>query len=264
MIDYELGPGRLIVPPGLRMPRLEQLLGVRLDQLDYPAIQALVGQQTTEDLTLEFKRELYADGGNDELAKDVAAMANAAGGLILLGVDEDEGRAGRLTPVALTDDEQRRMRQVCASRIAPTVRDLTIAGLRDPAEPTIGVFVLLVPASESAPTASPETTPMPGRSATAPLPGGCGNPSWSPAIGTGSPAIVARSTGSTRRGARDWSGWTAGSAAGLLSLRPRLGRGGYLCSGTRCSGPVRGWKARRSGCPPTPCWAATPRSAAGG
>ena len=81
MIDYEPGPGRLIVPPGLRMPRLEQLLGVRLDQLDYPAIQALVGQQTTEDLTPEFKRELYADGGNDELAKDVAAMANAAGRL---------------------------------------------------------------------------------------------------------------------------------------------------------------------------------------
>jgi predicted HTH transcriptional regulator len=68
------------------------LLGRRLDQLDYPAIQVLVDRRTTEDLTLEFKRELYASGekGCDELAKDVAAMANSAGGLILLGVDEDK------------------------------------------------------------------------------------------------------------------------------------------------------------------------------
>jgi Putative DNA-binding domain len=154
MIGYEPGQGRLIVPPGLRVPRLEQLLGVRLDQLDYPAIEALVLQRMAEDLTLEFKRELYAsdDRGRAELAKDVAAMANAAGGLILLGVDEDkQGRAHGLTRVALSDDERRRISQVCAQWIAPVVPDLTPTPLPDPDEPTQGVFALLVPASESAP-----------------------------------------------------------------------------------------------------------------
>lgn len=76
----------------MQVPRLELILGHRLAQLDWEAIESIVRRNVSEDTTLDFKRELYADG--KDLAKDLAAMATSAGGLIVLGVTEDEhGRA---------------------------------------------------------------------------------------------------------------------------------------------------------------------------
>ncbi len=146
---------RLSIPLGVRVPRLEQLLGRRLDELDYLAVERLVAERVAEDLTLEFKRELYArdEKGKDEQAKDPAAMANASGGLILLGVDEDDqGRAARLLPVPLSDSERTRMVTIIVQRIAPRIPDLLlVTELPDPANPTHGVYAIVVPASESGP-----------------------------------------------------------------------------------------------------------------
>ncbi|HEX9517966.1 MAG TPA: ATP-binding protein [Streptosporangiaceae bacterium] len=54
------------------------------------------------------------------LAGDVAALANTAGGIIILGVAEDDQAQAAAAPgVAISDDAVCRMRQVIASLVAP-------------------------------------------------------------------------------------------------------------------------------------------------
>src|SRR5262245_42391944 len=75
----------------LRSQRLEALFGVQLGELQGAHIHSLVTSNTQESFDLEFKGEYYGRGDSDRraLAGDVAALANTAGGLILLGVVED-------------------------------------------------------------------------------------------------------------------------------------------------------------------------------
>jgi predicted HTH transcriptional regulator len=61
-----------------------------------------------EDVDLDFKSEdsytTAGPGGLDELAKDVTALANARGGLIIIGIIEDsQGCAESLSEVAVSD-----------------------------------------------------------------------------------------------------------------------------------------------------------------
>ena len=81
----------------------------------------ILGQEALEDL--DFKQTLYgnADGDRKDLAGDIAAMANRRGGLVLIGVREDNGVAAALTPVALSDPEEDRMHQITAQLVAPYV-----------------------------------------------------------------------------------------------------------------------------------------------
>ena len=75
--------------PGWIPLRLRPLLGADLDEVTVESIQNLVGMR--EDRDLEFKRERYgtSDGQKKEAAYDVAALANASGGVIIIGMQED-------------------------------------------------------------------------------------------------------------------------------------------------------------------------------
>jgi len=61
-------------------------------------LERLVAEKVQESAQVEFKRQLPESGKNDDLAKDLAAMANAGGGVILYGVGESDGVATGLTP----------------------------------------------------------------------------------------------------------------------------------------------------------------------
>jgi len=62
-------------------------------ELTFEDIQALVNNEEPESVTLEYKREIDASpGGKKELAKDVSAMANSQGGLLVIGLDEEQHR----------------------------------------------------------------------------------------------------------------------------------------------------------------------------
>jgi hypothetical protein len=138
------------LPPWVHVPRLELILGHRLADLSWEAIEDVVRRKIPEDLTLDFKGELYADG--KELAKDLAAMANSAGGLIILGITDDEhGRADALSKVDLSDDQTNRMTQILSTRVAPLLPDVQVHELHDPNDPGRGVYLLLAPASDLAP-----------------------------------------------------------------------------------------------------------------
>lgn len=71
-------------------------------------LRRIVKERLEETIQLEFKRELPPSGKNDDLAKDVAAMANAQGGVIVYGIDEDDtGRAKGLQPFPIAGVAER-------------------------------------------------------------------------------------------------------------------------------------------------------------
>ena len=82
----------------------------------------LVTENVREDADLDFKLKRYGKDDKQELAADIAAMANARGGLIIIGIREnDDGVALDTEPVELTDEEEARIRLIAASNIAPHV-----------------------------------------------------------------------------------------------------------------------------------------------
>lgn len=86
---------------------------------------------------------------NQEIAKDVAAMANN-GGVIIYGIGEDErGRVTRLTPIPIQGVAERIDAIVRSSITEPPIIHTTT--IPTEADPTIGYLVVFVPPSERAP-----------------------------------------------------------------------------------------------------------------
>ena len=132
--------------------RLEVLFGARLNDIDHSHIEALVTNGVTEDFDLDFKSELYAnnDAAKRDLAGDVAALANTAGGVIVLGiVEDDQAKASEARPVTLSEEEVRRMRLFVASRVAP-VPAFDVVAVRGDADGE-GYYLLVGPPSTSGP-----------------------------------------------------------------------------------------------------------------
>lgn len=141
------------VPPWVQVPSLQLLLGKKPGDLRWEDVERLVKQKTSEGQNLEFKSELYdSKDGPKELAKDVVGFANAGGGLLVIGLAEDEhGGAARIESVELSDAERNRMREILSRRVAPLVPDLQLGELHDPSDQGRGIFLILVPASDAAP-----------------------------------------------------------------------------------------------------------------
>jgi Schlafen, AlbA_2 len=101
--------------------RLTELLGVRPDDATEEHLERLVVGGVREDADLDFKQQPYgnSDSQKREMAGDIAAMANDRGGLIVVGIRDENDVAMELTPVELADGEEARIRQSAAQNIAP-------------------------------------------------------------------------------------------------------------------------------------------------
>lgn len=75
---------------------------IRLDDLEEAHLLRLIENGVTESATLEYKRELYGPRDKDkkEFLKDVCAFANAHGGSIIIGVEENNGLPTKLCGIA--------------------------------------------------------------------------------------------------------------------------------------------------------------------
>jgi hypothetical protein len=139
----------------LRSRRLETVLGAAVDELTADDIQALPGKQVAEAFDLDFKAVLYGNGDSQrrDLCGDVAALANTSGGVIILGVTEDDHAVACATPgVQLSDAERNRMLQVLASGTAP-MPACEVITVRLAEDSDIGWYLLAVPRSQRAPHA---------------------------------------------------------------------------------------------------------------
>jgi hypothetical protein len=115
----------------------------------------LISSRVPEAFDLEFKSEMYGptDREKRDAATDVTALANTAGGLIIIGLDEDDqARAASAPGVELSEADERRLRQSVASQVVPMpVMDIMRA--EDPARPGHGFVLIAVPRSPLAPHA---------------------------------------------------------------------------------------------------------------
>jgi hypothetical protein len=114
-------------------------------------LKRIVEQRLEETARLEFKRQLPEPGKNDDLAKDLAAMANTEGGVIIYGIEQDEmGRAKDLRPFEVAGTGER------VTLVAQNSLDepLTLGSVQSIASEdgeTLGFLVVEVPRSERAP-----------------------------------------------------------------------------------------------------------------
>ena len=147
-------------------PRLRSLLGDSLEAITEERLASLCG--LPEDYDLDYKRQRYQTGGKGPIAAalDIAAFANASGGLLIIGIEEDgSGVASRVVPDTPEGDFGLWIDQVVAARIspAPTTRYRCIPVTDG------SVHVVCVPPSPRKPHAvsvSNETLKYPVRSGT--------------------------------------------------------------------------------------------------
>jgi len=101
--------------------RLHDVFGASLADLGNARIEALVEHGVREDADLSFRATLYGktDEERHELCRDVAAMRNDRGGVIVLGVADRDAVAIACPEVRLSRREERRMHQIVASGTAP-------------------------------------------------------------------------------------------------------------------------------------------------
>ncbi len=141
-------------------------LGESSGVLDFALIVRACAESVTERTDLDWKRQLPLTAPKTdakakqaqqlELAKDIAAMANSGGGMIVYGVQETPGTgtsaAEMIVPVGLVDEDTTRdIRRVAGSLVYPPVVGLDLIPLAPAADPAGGLLVLLVPDSVDRP-----------------------------------------------------------------------------------------------------------------
>ena len=139
----------------LRSARLEALLGTRIEQAGHADLSALVSDRVPEAFDLDFKSEMYGPTDRDrrDAATDIAALANTAGGLLVLGIEEDEqARAAAAPGVAVTEADERRIRQIVGSQVVP-MPVIDVLRVEDLKKPGHGLVLIAVPRSPLAPHA---------------------------------------------------------------------------------------------------------------
>lgn len=150
--------------------RLEAQIGAPIAPgLTADALAELVSRGVLEDEQVEFKGRLHrgakSDGITDgpakkkaksdereELSKDVLALANSTGGVIVVGVEEVEGQTSVLSPVPIGDLEEIWMQGAVVDRCRP-MPSVEIFKVPTEDDPTKGFWVLSVPPSPYAPHA---------------------------------------------------------------------------------------------------------------
>jgi hypothetical protein len=129
---------------------LHRLLGLPPSPINDELLDAAVSAQLAEADDLDWKGELPPTKGLSEtdFPKDVAAMANSGGGVIVYGVEESEKRAsGRKPTGVLTENHERTLRAAAYGSITPPV----FIGIHRVGEPGNEAVAVVVPASVDGP-----------------------------------------------------------------------------------------------------------------
>ncbi|MEU6346255.1 ATP-binding protein [Streptomyces sp. NPDC046977] len=139
--------------------RLRTLLGAAPGEATWGDYQRLLrNPAAAESADLEYKRQQYEKKPEwqAELAKDVAALANASGGTLILGLEEDRATSipVKANPELLTDQVRKNYREALAYRLDPQVECDIHFIAQDPTDPApTGLVVISVPPSARGPHA---------------------------------------------------------------------------------------------------------------
>jgi predicted HTH transcriptional regulator len=100
---------------------MSSLQGKPLETITERDLQQMVTQREQESQTLEYKREPFKrnDEETREMLRDITSIANAFGGDLLIGIDEDaNGAALQLIGIKNPEEESQRIISSCLSNIA--------------------------------------------------------------------------------------------------------------------------------------------------
>lgn len=118
-------------------------------------IQKLIDNEVEESTILEYKASFATQSPKwkEELAKDVSAMANSNGGIIIYGLKQKDlgggnAVAGKLTPIPLGEMTKDRLSQLISSNILPKIENVEITYLSD--GDNGGFFIVEIPQSNTA------------------------------------------------------------------------------------------------------------------
>jgi predicted HTH transcriptional regulator len=133
-----------------------------LAQWDVKTLQSYIDNQIEESLNLDYKAAdalQKSDGKKKEISKDVSAMANAAGGLIIYGIKEFDDSAKRhrpekIDPINRTEISKEWLEQVINSNIQPRIEGLVITPITIDETAATVAYVVEVPQSATAHQAS--------------------------------------------------------------------------------------------------------------
>ncbi|MEV4058412.1 ATP-binding protein [Amycolatopsis sp. NPDC049688] len=127
--------------------RIHAELGLLPSELTHDMVVRAVEQQLRENDDLDWKQALPVPERRQEFAKDVAAMANTRGGLIVFGVTEKDERATGFRAAANGERERQMLRAATARWIRPMVNGITMDPLNDEQgdRPLLVVSVLASP-----------------------------------------------------------------------------------------------------------------------
>lgn len=104
-----------------------------LEELSMQDIENMVENKVSESLYLDYKREMWGsyESANKEITKDITSFANAHGGFIIIGIEEDnDGNPKTIMGVEDVDKNILRIRQVCHANIQPLISGMKIHPVR--------------------------------------------------------------------------------------------------------------------------------------
>lgn len=140
--------------------RIHAELGLPPRPLSYDMVTRAVAERLRENDDLDWKKDLAwkqkdlspedKEKKKREFAKDVAAMANTRGGLIVFGVSEQNEEAVGLPGVLNNERERQNLRSLAWQRVRPLIDGLVIEPLSEDGGEH-GLIVVSVPASPNAP-----------------------------------------------------------------------------------------------------------------
>ena len=118
-------------------------------------LQSLIDNEIEESTELEYKSSFAMENPKwkEELAKDVSAMANANGGIVIYGIREKEGSSGHsvpseILPIPYKDMSKDKLSQLLSSNIRPIIEDVEITVV--PFDDNGGCFIVEIPQSSTA------------------------------------------------------------------------------------------------------------------
>jgi hypothetical protein len=120
-------------------------------------LQRYIDEGIEESLTLDYKAGealLKRNGRSNEVAKDVSAMANSAGGVIIYGISEHAGpelqhRPAGFSPVTRRECSRETLEQIISSNIQPRISGIKIIPIPLESHPAEVIYVVTIPQSDT-------------------------------------------------------------------------------------------------------------------
>ncbi|MEI6831324.1 MAG: ATP-binding protein [Candidatus Omnitrophota bacterium] len=115
-----------------------------VEQINEEVLQSLIKNKVAEHKTIEYKSilKLTSDADRKEFLADVSSFANAAGGVLIFGIDEDQGIPKSISGIELqdVDAEKLKIEQIIATGISPRLPSIVI----HPVKLTNGRYALVI------------------------------------------------------------------------------------------------------------------------